>query len=79
LSWREERHLTASWSLNTDLGRLYESLRKEISRGPKFREPQHINWKHNFKIIMDAVEDYDVEVFKLLTAAADGDINTLKR
>jgi hypothetical protein len=21
-------------------------------------EPQHINWKHNFKIIMDAVEDY---------------------
>jgi hypothetical protein len=26
--------------------------------GPKFREPQHINWKHNFKIIMDAVEDY---------------------
>ena len=36
----------------------YESLRKVISHGPKFREPQHINWKHNFKIIMDAVEDY---------------------
>jgi hypothetical protein len=33
-------------------------LRKVISHGPKFREPQHINWKHNFKIIMDAVEDY---------------------
>jgi hypothetical protein len=31
---------------------------KVISHGPKFREPQHINWKHNFKIIMDAVEDY---------------------
>jgi hypothetical protein len=29
-----------------------------ISHGPKFREPQHINWKHNFKIITDAVEDY---------------------
>ena len=29
-----------------------------ISHGPKFREPQHINWKHNFKIIMDAVDDY---------------------
>ena len=29
-----------------------------ISHGPKFREPQHINWKHKFKIIMDAVEDY---------------------
>jgi hypothetical protein len=32
----------------------HESLRKVISHGPKFREPQHINWKHNFKIIMDA-------------------------
>jgi hypothetical protein len=29
-----------------------------ISHGPKFREAQNINWKHNFKIIMDAVEDY---------------------
>jgi hypothetical protein len=29
-----------------------------ISHGPKFREPQNINWKHNFNIIMDAVEDY---------------------
>jgi hypothetical protein len=36
----------------------HESLRKVISHGPKFREPQHINWKHKFKIIMDAVEDY---------------------
>ena len=36
----------------------HESLRKVISHGPKFREPQHINWKHNFKIIMYAVEDY---------------------
>ena len=25
---------------------------KVISHGPKFREPQHINWKHNFKIIL---------------------------
>jgi hypothetical protein len=31
---------------------------QRILNGPKFREPQHINWKHNFKIIMDAVEDY---------------------
>ena len=29
-----------------------------IFHGLKFRELQHINWKHNFKIIMDAVEDY---------------------
>jgi hypothetical protein len=36
----------------------HESLRKVISHDPKFRELQHINWKHNFKIIMDAVEDY---------------------
>ena len=36
----------------------HESLRKVISNGPKFREPQHINCKQNFKIIMDAVEDY---------------------
>jgi hypothetical protein len=21
-------------------------------------KPQHINWKHNFKIIMDVVDDY---------------------
>jgi hypothetical protein len=36
----------------------HESLRKVTSHGPKFRETQHINWKHNFKIIMDAVGDY---------------------
>jgi hypothetical protein len=35
-----------------------------ISHGPKFREPQHINWKHNFKIIMDAVEDYARRLIK---------------
>ena len=29
-----------------------------ISHGLKFREPQHINWKLNFKLIMDAVEEY---------------------
>jgi hypothetical protein len=29
-----------------------------ISHGSEFREPQHINWKHNFKTIMDAVKDY---------------------
>ena len=36
----------------------HEGLRKIISHGPKFREPQYINWNHNFKIIMDAVEEY---------------------
>ena len=35
-----------------------DNLRKIVSHGPKFREPKHINWGHNFKIIMDSVEDY---------------------
>jgi hypothetical protein len=25
---------------------------------PKYREPKSINWKHNFKILMDSVADY---------------------
>jgi hypothetical protein len=28
------------------------------SKWPKYREPKSINWKHNFKILMDSVEDY---------------------
>ena len=36
----------------------HNSLRNTMSRGPKFREPQHINWNHNFKIIMESVEEY---------------------
>ena len=34
------------------------SLRDVFAKGPKYREPQSINWKHNFKILMDSVEDY---------------------
>ena len=34
------------------------SLRNVFVNGPKFREPQSINWKFNFKILMDSVEDY---------------------
>jgi hypothetical protein len=26
--------------------------------GHKYRGPKSINWKHNFKILMDSVEDY---------------------
>jgi len=29
-----------------------------FAKGPKYREPKPINWKHNFKILMDSVEDY---------------------
>jgi hypothetical protein len=62
----------------------FKSLRKVISHGPKFREPQHINWKHNFKIIMDAVEDYarrwikrEVEQDPELESLSDWHTNTI--
>ena len=35
-----------------------ESLRNILSKGPKYREPRSINWNYNFKVLMDAVEDY---------------------
>ena len=34
------------------------SLRDVFAKGPKYREPKSINWKRNFKILMDSVEDY---------------------
>jgi hypothetical protein len=34
------------------------SIRDVFTKGPKYREPKSINWKHNFKILMDSVEDY---------------------
>ena len=33
-------------------------LRELLSKGPKFREPQPFNWNHNFRLLMDSVEDY---------------------
>ena len=33
-------------------------LHLNIDKGPKYREPKSINWKHNFKILMDSFEDY---------------------
>ena len=29
-----------------------------LSKGPKYRESKSINWKYNFIILMDSVEDY---------------------
>jgi hypothetical protein len=29
-----------------------------FAKGSKYREPKSINWKHNFKMLMDSVEDY---------------------
>ena len=34
------------------------SLRNLLSKGLKYREPKSINRKYNFKILIDAVEDY---------------------
>ncbi|XP_063420847.1 salivary glue protein Sgs-3-like [Mytilus trossulus] len=35
-----------------------EQLRELLTKGPKYRIPQPNNWKKNFKLLMDAVEDY---------------------
>ena len=35
------------------------SLQEVFAKGPTYREPKSINWKHNFKILMDFVQDYD--------------------
>jgi hypothetical protein len=33
-------------------------LQELLAKGPKYRQPQSINWKQNFKLLMDSVEDY---------------------
>jgi len=33
-------------------------LRNTLRKGPKYREPQHINWSQSFKLLMDSVEHY---------------------
>jgi len=33
-------------------------LQKIISHGPKFSEPQHNNWNHNLKLVVNSVEEY---------------------
>ena len=33
-------------------------LKDVVAKGPKYREPKSIKWKHNFKIIMDSIENY---------------------
>ena len=51
------------YDIRTKLELMREKLCR-ASHGPIFREPQHINWKHNFKIIMDSVEDYARRLIK---------------
>ena len=36
----------------------YENIRKIFAKGPKYREPQSINRKYNFKRLIDSVGDY---------------------
>ena len=33
-------------------------LRHLLSKSPKYRPAQSINWNYNFKLLMDSVEDY---------------------
>ena len=35
-----------------------ENFYEVFAKGPTYIEPRSINWKHNFKILMDSVEDY---------------------
>ena len=42
-----------------DLNIVQNDLLKDLLyKGPKYREPRPFSWKHNFKIVMDAVENY---------------------
>ena len=34
------------------------SLRNLLMKGPKYRENRSFNWKYNFKLVMDSVEEY---------------------
>jgi len=47
------------------------SLRDVFAKGPKYREPKFINWKHNSKIL--SVEDYATQWAK----REKGDLDTL--
>ena len=35
-----------------------DKLRQLLSKGPKYRVPNQMNWKQNFKLLMDSLEDY---------------------
>jgi len=35
-----------------------EKFRDTLRKGPKYHEPQQINWNQNFKLLMYFVEDY---------------------
>jgi hypothetical protein len=35
---------------------LISNQRDVLAKGPKYPEPKSINWKHNFKILMDSTD-----------------------
>ena len=46
-------------SLGEDLSKIdNENLRNIIAKDPKYREQQSINWKYNFQLLIDSMEDY---------------------
>jgi hypothetical protein len=57
--------------MNGELGDL-KIINNTSRRGPKYREPKSINWKHNFKILMDSVEDYARQWAKSEKEGMDG-------
>jgi len=44
--------------LTHSLQPLHPKLRNSLRKVPKYREPQHINWNQNSKLLIDSVEDY---------------------
>ena len=49
--------------INGDL-KIINNTREVFDKGPKYREPKSIIWKHNFKILIDSVEDYARQLAK---------------
>ena len=50
-----------------------DTLRGLLTKGPKYRPPRSINWRYNFKLLMDSVEDFARKWAK----REEVDINTL--
>ena len=52
-----DRHDISEILLKVVLNTSKQTNQKIISHGPKFSDPQHINWNHNFKFKIDSVEE----------------------
>ena len=47
-----------------DLNIINDTFLRDVFRGPKYSEPNTINWKHILEMLMDAVEDYATQSAK---------------